>query len=219
MQFRVFVGITSILIGFAAESLRAADLLDNTNQKTEALLTGGSGVYGTNRKAMIFSVSQNIELTNVALGLRDINSNPNTTKGTIALYAVDGSNNPTTSIAEITYDSISFSTAQYVDFALSGMSLTAGNSYALVVLDFTATIWSNLSQAPVGSNGVSFVEGRFSTDGGTSWNSSSVDNAIYLQGTPVPEPSAVMLASVAAMILLRSRKLRCSSISCHRSEN
>lgn len=60
--------------------------------------------------------------------------------------------------------------------------------------------------APTASGGASLVGYRLSTDGGSSWTSSSVANAVRLNVSTVPEPATMMALGTAAVLLVRRRR-------------
>ncbi len=87
-------------------------------------------------------------------------------------------------------------------------TLTAGTNYWFVLDGPTVTnslLWESLTPnaAPTGSEGVSFVGYRFSSNGGGSWSSSTIYNGVEIFA--VPAPASVALFGVAGLALRRRR--------------
>ena len=119
-----------------------------------------------------------------------------------AIYTVGGDGNPGTQVAGARWDGLlatanfGTSTDSLVTIDVSGVSLTAGQSYFLVLgpESITDGSWNVLNLNAQGATGVD----EFSTDGGATWTSNGVQTIgafdIISGGTPTtPEPSSLLL--------------------------
>lgn len=220
VHFRPTVAVVaSVLFLAAAPASAALVLLDNTAQGTGTLDTSGVSANGNNQVAVVFSTTADLDLTAATFGMLREGGGSFNASGLIRLFAVNAQNNPTGSaLATLSTPSVTFTgTPTYYTFALAGMSIAAGNSYALVASGFdggsSGSRWVTRSpaSAPAGANGVGYVGFRLSFNSGTSWTSSATLPAIYLQGeppAPVPAPSALVLVGTALAGLLGTRRRR-----------
>ena len=106
--------------------------------------------------------------------------------------------------------------------SMANLSLTTAAPFTLVagmtywfVLDGPMTTnslaWNSntVNTAPTMSGGATFVGYRFSSNGGGTWASSTIFNAMQINAAPVPEPSTwAMLGAGASMLLAFSRARR-----------
>lgn len=177
---------SALVFGLAASpAFGALVLLDNTAQGTTTLANTSSDIGSGFRKGIVFSVADDVDLGSVTFGLRAAGFEGDST-GKIALYAVDGSLNPTGSpISSVTTPTFSL-TADPNDFTVSlvGMSVPAGDNYALMFEEFTnsGTAWAYVDpdNAPTAATGVTVAGYRFFNR--ISWRGMSVNSSLNPQG-------------------------------------
>jgi hypothetical protein len=189
--------LAALLVPINARATTQIPAFDNTNDGTAAT-SGGNQLYvdGSFRKAAIFTAPASpagLKLGSFRFGFQETTTG-STLALTAALYAVDGSNNPTGPVLASLVTNVTVSpTAAYYTFDLvsdpgstfDDYTLTAGQTYALVLYSTGGSIlegprWNVPSPAttPTASNGFTFVGYRFSFDSGASWSPSGTLNSI-----------------------------------------
>ncbi len=212
------------IILVAMHVARSANLTVISNTPNNVL--GGSLLLDTDFKAMMFSTgSYSSYISSIILGL-----NPTSALNPPASYNVRFSlwsatqngafYQPDTQLGITGLQSVSIAGTGSLYtfdgiFSGGGFSMAANTPYALVVSsDADGIKWGrNLNSTPVGSAGFTFLNFMTSDDSGTTWGNTNMtsDNAIVMQVGVVPEPSTammslVLLAGVATLLVIRSRK-------------
>lgn len=205
-SLRVFaLGAIQIL----ALPVHAAVILDNTANGANPLTTSLGSITVNNHQAKVFTTP-----ATGSWALDDLKMALYSTSGatartvTVDLRAVDGSNNPTGSVLATDSFLINItSTPLYYDLDLDPAEwvLAPNTTYALVLRSDAPSANTSWTQPPSNntytmSENFTFVGTRRSTNGGTSWISTSYSNGLQITATAVPEPAEVT-AAVACTLL------------------
>lgn len=202
------------LCGFS-QALQASDLLlDNTADGVATLNNvAGTLLSSTDiKQGLQFDIGSGYSTTllDVLLGLQSGNVGFD-----LELWSWDGDTSSASLLGSQSFvapsDALGYYTFDLTDPVFSNL---ASGSYLLTLSSETnvsTVVWRPLNPAatPVSDTpGFDFVQYRRSTDGGTTWGSTSLQNSIRLTGLVVPEPSTFVLCGlgVATLGLARRRK-------------
>jgi hypothetical protein len=206
------LGIAAMIAPLSAEII----VLDNTSDLTAPISNNLGSISTTNWNEKVFTTgTEYVTIDTVSLALY-ANGTAGDYTVNFKLYEVSGGNSyvPTGTALATVSDTVTLTTsAAYYTFdsIFSGFALSANTTYGIVVSSTasgTNCSWTNISSVYTGSKGFSYVTGLRTTNGGTSWYSSSFYNA--MQVTVVPEPSTYAMGSglLVLTFAVRRRKRR-----------
>lgn len=214
--------LLALLVGSGVSQAATVVALDNTAGGTATL----SGLLGSIEVARwnvrVFTVgSSNATISSMKMGM--YSSSLATYNITWALYAVDGSNNPTGAVLATDTQSQQFtstgggSSAYYVfttGGTLASYSMQAGQTYALAFKSDatdTSLSWTtpsgNPSYAP-GSSGFTYVQSLRTSDNGNTYSVNTFNNAwqMNVSVAAVPGSGALGIAGLGLAGVARRRR-------------
>ncbi|MBU1055835.1 MAG: hypothetical protein KKC46_18710 [Proteobacteria bacterium] len=205
-----------LLLLFAAQSQAGTILSNFPGNPSYDQLTGlGTNALGDNTKGVGLIMGAN-SMNFVSMTTLISNSeSPSVLSG--GIYS-DSLGNPGALLKDFTPINVPESPSVYFyDYTLTiagSFTLAANTSYWFVLDGPTYTnhlSWHALNPnvAPTASGDISYTGYRYSSNGGTSWGSSSFYNGVAIDASPVPLPGAVWLLGpcVVGLFGLRRKKL------------
>lgn len=203
------------MLGLLAASLvcpgnAEADLIIGNLPATPAADNSASaGLNNLNLKAILFTMgAADFSASDVTLRLQSYNL---AGEAVVEIHAFTGSTTTVgTTLLGFTAPAPGGSgVAEYTFNASSSLTLQANTSYWLVVggivsgsFDWRAT--TTALDPYLGP--ATYNSGLSTSNGGSSWNASAARNYFQLNGTPIPEPSALALVLFGAVPVLFSRR-------------
>lgn len=197
-----------ILCLAVASQAHSADIYNNWNAQAYQI---GVGAYA----AQSFRTgATEITLDSVSLMLRDeFGDNPTYTA---YLYSSTGSNTPNAQLLELGsrtlpeyFDSNSGTPLPDSNISFTGIGylLTASTQYFIVLQTNEFFSWKGPASDPTGISTGPYYS--LSSDDGSTWNTNpdaSKPLAMVVTGTPVPEPSMILMTTIAASGLILARR-------------
>jgi hypothetical protein len=201
---RLFIAIAMVaLLAFMASALPAAAATALLSNLSDTGASAGTSILSTFHKAVIFQTpaGAGYDFQSVTFFLaKNAPTDPDPAHLRIAIYSVDGSNNPLIELYGWNVDQTLTNTpSDYIFTPPTSQSFQGSTSYALVLKgrDNTNTaMWymGNPASAPTGA--ATWIAYRFSTDGGATWISSGIYNRFELVGNQ--PPTAIHLQTAEA---------------------
>ncbi|KAA0240119.1 MAG: PEP-CTERM sorting domain-containing protein [Armatimonadetes bacterium] len=195
----VGVGLIGLVAGSAFADVLISNMPGNDGSQSAA-------INNLRRKAMAFTTPAGLPYTITSVITR-LNANPNAAP-VLELHGDTGSNLPSGAFHTFTNPG-AFGTG-IQNYAFTGnVALAASTKYWLVMYQPAATTpfdWKASSPAQTPTGLATHAGSLFTTNGGTSWSSSSILVSYEIQATAVPEPATLAALGLGLAAVIRRKK-------------